>query len=281
MKNLNRLFGLVLASLLLLTGCDGDSSINLISREDGSGTRGAFVEIIGLLEKNGEDELDLTYEEAIIQNTTDGVLNTVEGDPNSIGYVSTGSLKDSVKTLAVDGTRPSPDQIKSGGYKISRPFILAYKKDLDPLEEDFLNFILSKEAQSLVDKSGYIPLSSDYNYQAGNLEGRLVVAGSTSVTPLMEKLKEAYEALNKNSTIEIQSNGSSTGIKATIEDQSNLAMSSRHLKEDEKAVLKYSTLAMDGIALIVNKDNPVNNIKLEDLRKVYKGEILDWEEIDK
>lgn len=281
MKKLIKFSPMLLIMIIFLTACGKSSTINVVSREDGSGTRGAFVEIIGLLEKDKDTEIDRTYEEAIVQNTTDGVITTVEGDKNAIGYISTGSLNDTIKELSVNGVRPTQENIKSGAYEISRPFILAYKSGLNDLEKDFLEFILSKNAQEIIEKNGYVPIDSDYEYEASNLEGKLSVSGSTSVTPVMEKLKENYEELNKGVSIELQSNGSSTGIKSTIDAASNFAMSSRALKDNELKELDHSILAMDGIAVIVNKDNPINDIKLDIIKKIYSGEILDWESIEK
>ena len=281
MKKILKILPMFLIMSVLLTACGGSSDISVVSREDGSGTRGAFVEIIGLLEKNGDEEKDNTYEEAIIQNTTDGVLTTVEGDEYSIGYISTGSLNDRVKALAINGVRPIQENIKSGQYEISRPFLIGFKDNLNELEKDFVSYLLSQNAQSIVEKEGFIPVDSDYEYKASNLKGSFTISGSTSVTPIIEKLKENYEELNKDVSIEIQSNGSSTGINSTIDGTSVFAMSSRLLKEEEDQELETITLALDGIAVIVNKDNPLNDINLNDVKDIFSGKILDWEDIKK
>lgn len=270
---------LLLALLLILTSCSKSSTINLISRESGSGTRGAFIELVGLLEKTDSTEKDLTYDEAIIQNTTDGVMTTVRGDKNAIGYISTGSLNDSIKTLSINNIEPNLENIKSNQYPINRPFLIGYKDKLEEVEEDFLSFILSIDGQKIVLEEGYIPIDTDYSYEAKNFSGKIVVGGSTSVTHVMEKLKEAYEGFNPSVAIEIQSTGSSTGIKSTIDGSSDFAMSSRFLTEDESEQLEEVTLALDGIAIIVNKENPIDNLSLKELKGIYDGNITDWSEL--
>ena len=280
MKKMKKLIPLFLVLVFVLAGCAGKASVNVVSREDGSGTRGAFVEITGLLEKEGDQEIDTTYEEATIQNTTDGVMTTVKGDIDGIGYVSTGSLNDTIKALKVNGVEPSQENIKKGDYPISRPFLLAFKGELNPLQEDFLKFILSQEGQALVKDQGYIPVDAETSYQAGDIEGKITISGSTSVTPVIEKLKEEYEALNPKASIEIQSNGSSTGIKSTIDGASDLAMSSRSLKEDEKQSLTDITIALDGIGVIVNKDNPIEDLSLEEVKEIFKGNITSWDDLN-
>ncbi len=252
-----------------------NSPINIISREDGSGTRGAFVEIVGVM----EDDNDMTYEEATIQNSTDGVMTTVKGDENAIGYISLGSLNDTVKALKIDGVEATAEKVKSGDYKISRPFILGYK-ELNEIGEDFLKYILSSEGQEEVSSDGYVPMDTTESYTSpGNLSGNLVVSGSTSVTPLMEKFKEKYEELNPNVSIDIQSNGSSTGIQSTIDGAADIAMSSRNLKPEEIEVLENSVIAMDGIAIIVNTEQALDDIALDQLKEVYLGNITEWNKI--
>lgn len=278
MKKLLKIILTILSLNLVLTACSKDKkNINVVSREDGSGTRSAFVEIIGL----EENDNDLTTDEAIIQNSTNGVMTTVQGDKNSIGYISTGSINNTIKTLKVDGFEPSPEDIKLSKYKISRPFLLVYKENLNPLNKDFINFILSQEGQKLVENTGYIPLNSDYNYKKTDFEGNISISGSTSITPIMEVLKEEYEKLNPKVSIEIQSNGSSAGINSTLQGVSDFGMVSRQLKNEEKLELKAVNLAIDGIALIVNKNNPLEDISLDDVKKIFKGEISSWEKIKK
>ena len=230
-----------------------NNTINVVSREDGSGTRGAFIEIVGILEKDGAgNEIDNTYEEAIIQNATDAVMTTVGGDEYSIGYISLGSLNDTVKALKIEGVEANPENIQNNSYKVARPFNIAYKNNLNPLGKDFLDFILSPKGQDIVLNQGYVQVNTDLSkYNTIKQEGRLVVAGSTSVTPVVEKLAEAYETLHPNVSIEIQSTGSSAGIQAAIEGSADLAMASRELKDSELEKLKAEIIAIDGIAIII------------------------------
>ena len=284
MPNLKKLVvtcSMFLLFSFILTGCAGkSSSINVVSREDGSGTRDAFTEIVGLIEEQGDEKVDLTYEEAVIQNSTDGVMTTVKGDKDSIGYISTGSLNDTIKALKIDGVEASQENIKSGNYKISRPFLVTYKEGLDELGEDFLDYILSHQGQEVVLEEGFIPVDSQVDYEAKELSGKITVSGSTSVTPVMEKLKEAYEALNPEVTIEIQSPGSSAGIKASIDGTSDFGMSSRDLKDEESDQIKSDRIAVDGIAVIVNKDNRLDDLSLEEVKEIFKGEITSWSDLN-
>ena len=278
------LFSIII--FLSITGCRASNksdleNINLVSREDGSGTRRAFTELLGVLkqEDNG-DEIDETYEEAIIQNTTNSVIRTVESDKNSIGYISIGSLNNDIKTLKVDGVEATSSHVKDGSYKISRPFNIVYSKDIDNLTEDFIVFLLSDRTQSIVEDMGYTSLDSDNKeYNPKNLKGSLVVAGSTSVTPVMEKAAEKYRELNPEVSIEIQATGSSAGIQSAIEGSAHIGMASRELDEDEKEKLIFEAIAMDGIAVIVNTENSLEDIKLEDLRKAYIGQITSWDNL--
>lgn len=276
MKKLSKILLIIFTLSFILTGCASPGeNINVISREDGSGTRSAFVEIIGLTDGDN----DLTSDEAIIQNSTNGVMATVEGDEKAIGYISTGSINETIKPLKVDGVEPTSENIKSGDYKISRPFLLVYKGDLDELKEDFLTFILSNNGQAIVEDTGYIAQDASEDYSSSNLEGKITVSGSTSVTPIMEALKEEYEKLNPGVSIEIQSPGSSAGITATLEDAADFGMVSRELKPEEAEKLKSESIAIDGIGVIVNKDNPIEDISLENVKSIFKGEVEKWEEI--
>ncbi|MDU6065221.1 MAG: substrate-binding domain-containing protein, partial [Anaerococcus sp.] len=240
-----------------------DFDITVVSREDGSGTRGAFIELVGLEEEKDGEKKDTTTDEAVVQNSTNGVMQTVSQDPSAIGYVSLGSVNDNVKKVKVDGAEATEKNIESGDYTLQRPFNLAFKEDkLDDLAKDFLAFVLSKDAQEIVGKEGYIKVEAK-DYKAKKVKGNLTIAGSTSVTPLMEKLVEKYKDVNPDANIEIQSTGSSSGIESTISDVSQIAMASRELKDDEKDKLQVEVLAKDGIAVIVNKDDS----KLNDLTK--------------
>ena len=258
------------------SGFDMSRTINLVSREDGSGTRGAFVEIVGILEKDADgNEVDRTYEEAVIQNATDAVLTTVAGDEYTIGYISLGSLNDTVKTVNVGGAEATAANVQDGSYAIARPFNIAYKDGLSDLGTDFISFILSSEGQLIVEEEGYVQVGEPIPYE-GSGEGKLVVAGSTSVTPLMEKLSEAYRAINTGVEIEIQSTGSSAGMQSAIEGTADIGMASRELKESELAELTGEVIAMDGIAVIVNKDNPVEDLSLDQIKSIFVGELTEW-----
>lgn len=253
-----------------------DYDFSVVSREDGSGTRGAFIELVGLEEEaaDGSKE-DKTTVDAVVQNSTNGVMTTVAQDPSAIGYISLGSLNDTVKAVKVDGVEATEENIESGDYKIARPFNLAYKEEgLDEISKDFLDYCLSKEAQDLVKEEGYVPLKDAEEYTAAEgLSGSITVAGSTSVTPLMEKIKEAYEALNPDVTIEIQSNGSSAGIEAAIDGAAQIAMASRELKDEEKEQLTPEVIATDGIAVVVNTDSKVEDLTLDQLKQIFAGEL--------
>ena len=253
-----------------------DYDFSVVSREDGSGTRGAFIELVGLEEEaaDGSKE-DKTTVDAVVQNSTNGVMTTVAQDPSAIGYISLGSLNDTVKPVKVEGVEATEENIESGDYKIARPFNLAYKEEgLDEISKDFLDYCLSKEAQDLVKEEGYVPLKDAEEYTAAEgLSGSITVAGSTSVTPLMEKFKEAYEALNPDVTIEIQSNGSSAGIEAAIDGAAQIAMASRELKDEEKEQLTPEVIATDGIAVVVNTDSKVEDLTLDQLKQIFAGEL--------
>lgn len=285
---------LVFLTLLftVITGCtqvnkeDGGGSslsetINVVSREDGSGTRGAFIEIVGILEKDANgNEIDTTYEEAIIQNGTDAIMTTVAGDKNSIGYISLGSLNDTVKSLKIEDVEATSENVQNGSYKISRPFNIAHSAALDPLSEDFISFIMSSDGQSIIREEGYVEANNDLkNYPTSTQEGKIVVAGSTSVSPVMEKLAEKYESIHSKVSIEIQTTGSSAGMQSAIEGTANIGMASRPLKESEIKVLTHQAIAIDGIAVIVNNDNTVESISLDGVKSIYTGKITNWDDV--
>ena len=288
----------VVLTMSLLTGCGGNSenngdtagdtqsgftgAISVISREDGSGTRGAFVELFGVEEKDAEgNKVDYTTLEAIITNSTSVMMTSVAGDENAIGYISLGSLNDSVKALQIDGVDATADNIKNGSYAISRPFNIAVKSELSEVANDFINFIMSAQGQAIVEENGYIAVAENAESYAGaSPSGKVVLAGSSSVTPVMEKLKEAYLAVNANAEIEIQESDSSTGMTAVIDGLCDIGMASRALKDSEvEAGLASTAIAMDGIAVIVNLNNPVNGLTAEQVKSVYVGETLNWEEV--
>ncbi|WP_049691342.1 substrate-binding domain-containing protein [Anaerococcus jeddahensis] len=259
-----------------------DFDITVVSREDGSGTRGAFIELVGLEEEKDGEKKDTTTDEAVVQNSTNGVMQTVSQDPSAIGYVSLGSVNDNVKKVKVDGAEATEENIESGDYTLQRPFNLAFKEDkLDDLAKDFLAFVLSKDAQEIVGKEGYIKVEAK-DYKAKKVKGNLTIAGSTSVTPLMEKLVEKYKDVNPDANIEIQSTGSSSGIESTISDVSQIAMASRELKDDEKDKLQVEVLAKDGIAVIVNKDDSkLNDLTKDQLKEIFSGKIKNTADLSK
>lgn len=273
---------LILAATLLV-GCAGqneDSLISVISREDGSGTRGAFIELIGIEEKSADgNKVDHTTTEATIASKTDIMLTDVSGDDLAIGYISLGSLNDSIKALKIDGVEPTSENVKSGDYKVARPFNIATKGEPTGLAKDFIDYILSAEGQVVVSES-YISVTDEApSYTGGQLEGKIVVAGSSSVTPVMEKLKEAYELLNPAAEIEIQLSDSTSGMNAAIDGICDIGMASRSLKDSEKEVLNDTEIAIDGIAIIANKANTIDNLTTENVKDIFTGVVTKWSEI--
>lgn len=261
---------------------DVSEFINVTSREDGSGTRGAFIELFGIEEKNEAGEkVDYTTDEANITNSTDVMMTTVAGDEYAIGYVSLGSLNDTVKAVSIDGAEATVENIKSGSYTIARPFNIATKGEISEAAQDFVNFILSAEGQEVVSENGYITVDDAAAAFASNgAEGKVVVAGSSSVTPVMEKLKEAYGSVNPAVEIEIQESDSTTGMTNAMEGTCDIGMASRDLKDSEtEGGLTGTVIAMDGIAVVINKDNPTDNLAKDDVNGIFRGEITTWEEI--
>ncbi len=278
---------LLLAALMLLmavTGCtqggaqDAGKNITVVSREDGSGTRGAFIELFGV-EAKGEDgsKKDMTTKEALIVNKTDVMLTNIAGDPNAIGYVSMGSLNNTVKALSIDGAAATAANVQNGSYPIARPFIIATRDDVSELAQDFIRFILSKEGQAVVGGSYTAVDENAPAYEGVKPEGKISVAGSSSVTPIMEKLKEAYLTLNPKAAIEIQMSDSTAGMTAAMEGTCDIGMASRALKESELAQLTGTAIALDGIAVIVHPGNPVVDMTGEQVRSIFTGETTTWE----
>ena len=297
-KKLKKVLSMVVLSALAVTnlaGCGGNdadtaqqaetsSAISVISREDGSGTRGAFVELFGVEQKNeaGEKE-DMTTEEASITNSTSVMMTTVAGNVNAIGYISLGSLNDTVKAVNIDGVAPSVDAIKDGSYKISRPFnVVPNVAGLTPEAQDFMNYIMSADGQAVVEENGYIAsVDNAEAYTGGNMSGKVIVAGSSSVTPIMEKLKEAYVALNPDMTVEVQMSDSSTGVTSAIDGTCDLGMASRELKDSETEKGAVSTaIALDGIAVIVNNDAAITDLTAEQVKDIYTGVVTDWSQLN-
>ena len=267
---------MLLTVIVGLTGCGSKSSdaekVSVITREDGSGTRGAFVELVGILE-NGVDN---TSVDAIVHDGTGKVMTAVQNDENAIGYISLGSLNDTVKAVAIGGVAPTIDNIKSGEYKIARPFNITTGEKKSALTEDFLAFIQSADVQKIVNKNGFISIYKDKNFTSNLEEGTIVIGGSTSVYPLMEKIAEAYKLINPNALINIEAIGSSAGIKGSVDGKFDIGMASRELKEKEKKLVKYMPIAMDGIAIIVNKQNPLASITKEQIKGIYEDTITSF-----
>ncbi|MBO5329531.1 MAG: substrate-binding domain-containing protein [Anaerotignum sp.] len=274
---------LALSMMVFLTGCGTIShdSITPVSREDGSGTRVAFVELFGIQEKdeNGE-KMDMTTDLAEITNSTAVMLLTVTGNRNAIGYISMGSMNDAVKTLEIDGVEATFENIRNGTYKVARPFHIATKADVSSAAQDFINYILSAEGQKIVEESGYISKGNTGSYQPTTAKGNVVVSGSSSVAPVVEKIKEAYEAINPNVTVEMQQSDSTIGMNSLKEGMCDIGLASRELKDSElEAGLIPTVIALDGIAVVVNHENAVDGLKSEDVKAIYKGEIDEWTEL--
>ena len=285
--------------LALMTGCasGGDSSkddssayggtagmtgeISVISREEGSGTRGAFVELFGIEEKDANgNKIDNTTDEASVTNNTSVMMTTVAGDPKAIGYISLGSLNDTVKALKIDGAEPTVANVEAGTYGISRPFNIVTKDEPSKAAQDFIKFIMSEDGQEIVETSGYIPQEVSGAYSGDKPSGKIVVAGSSSVSPVMEKLKEAYAKVNPNAKVEIQTNDSTTGVTSTIDGTCDIGMASREIKDTETAKgVKSTVITTDGIAVIVNKDNTTDELSKDQVKSIFTGEVTDWSDI--
>ena len=297
-----RIFALILGIVVLmgaLTGCGNKAAdnqdsttaggneaaattgaISVISREDGSGTRGAFIELFGIEEKDADgNKIDNTTDAAEITNSTSVMMTTVAGNESAIGYISLGSLNNTVKALKIDGVEASVENVSNESYKISRPFNIATKKDLSDAAKDFINYIMSAEGQAIVEQEKYISVGDKPAYEAAGVSGKITISGSSSVTPVMEKLKEAYCALNKDVTIELQQTDSSTGMKDAMNGVSDIGMASRELKDEEAAELQATVIAKDGIAVIVNNDNTFDELSSEQVKAIFTGETTDWSEL--
>ena len=262
---------------------DNSEMINVQSREDGSGTRGAFIELFGIEEKDADgNKIDNTTEEANITNSTEVMLTSVAGDEYAIGYVSLGSLNDTVKALKIDGAEATADNIKAGTYKIARPFNIATKGDATGLAADFINYIMSDEGQKVIEDNGYISQGSNGAFTSDGSTGKIVVAGSSSVTPVMEKLIEAYKAINKDAEIELQESDSTTGMTAAMEGTCDIGMASRELKDSEtEGGLTAQVIAMDGIAVVVNNSNPIDELSSDNVKDIFTGAVTTWDEVAK
>ena len=263
-------------------GASMEGAIDVISREDGSGTRGAFIELFGVEQKDAAsgEKVDYTTDDAEITNSTEVMITSVAGDKQAIGYISLGSLNDSVKALKIDGAAATVDDIKDGTYKIARPFNIVTTGEVSDVAQDFINFIFSEEGQKVVEDNGYISQGNQGAYTASGKSGKVTVAGSSSVTPVMEKLAEAYKALNSDVTVEVQQSDSTTGVTSSIEGVCDIGMASRDLKDEETAKgAQGQVIAMDGIAVVVNNDNPVDDLTSEQVKDIYVGDTTDWSDL--
>ncbi|HIW57824.1 MAG TPA: substrate-binding domain-containing protein [Firmicutes bacterium] len=299
-KAIKKTLAVLFASVMtvgVLAGCSGGTTtdsasggsaessssggkITVISREDGSGTRGAFVELFGVEEEVDGQKMDMTVDTADITNSTSVMMTSVADNVNAIGYISLGSMNDTIKALNIDGAEATADNIKNGTYKVSRPFNIVTKDGLSEVAQDFIAFILSDEGQAVVEENNYISESSTGPYAGTSPAGSITVSGSSSVTPVMEKLKEAYAAVNPNAEIEIQQSDSTTGVNGAIEGICDIGMASRELKDSETSQgVTAQVIALDGIAVIVNNDNPVSEATSDQIKQIYTGEITDWSEL--
>ena len=256
-------------------------TINVISREDGSGTRGAFIELFGIQEEKDGEKIDMTTVDASITNSTSVMMTTVAGDENAIGYISLGSLNDTVKAVKIDGAEATAENVANDTYKVSRPFNIVTGEKVSEAAQDFVNYIMSEEGKQIVEDNGYIKADAEAKpYEAADVEGKVVVAGSSSISPVMEKLKEAYEAVNKNVTVEVQQSDSTTGVTSAAEGICDIGMASRELKDEETEMnLTATVIAKDGIAVVVNNENEVEDLTSDQVKAIFTGETTEWEDL--
>ena len=260
---------------------DASKTISVVTREEGSGTRDAFTELTGVLVKDGDNKTDNTTTSAVTINSTEAVITNVKDNDAAIGYISLGSLNDTVKALKIGGVEATADNVKSGDYAVSRPFNIAYKGELSDVAQDFVDYIMSSDGQKIVSDNGYVTVSENAAYSGKKPSGKISVAGSTSVSPVMEKLAEAYQKVNTNAKVEIQTSDSSAGMQSARGGTCDIGMASRDLKDEEKSALKVETIAKDGIAVIVNNANTCDDLTLDQVKSIYTGETTVWSDIIK
>lgn len=301
-KVLSKITAITVMSALAVTafaGCGGNSSSNssetkaestafdtsktiaVVTREEGSGTRDAFTELTGVLVKDGDTKTDNTTSSAVTINSTEAVITNVKDNDSAIGYISLGSLNDTVKALKVGSVEATAENVKSGDYVISRPFNIAYKGELSEVAQDFVDYILSSDGQAVVSDEGYVAVTENAAYSGKKPEGKISVAGSSSVSPVMEKLAEAYQKVNTNAKVEIQTSDSSAGMQAAMEGTCDIGMASRDLKDEEAGSLTATTIAKDGIAIIVNKANSCEDLTVDRIKSIYTGETTVWSDVIK
>ncbi len=260
---------------------DTSKTISVVTREEGSGTRDAFTELTGVLVKDGDNKTDNTTTSAVTINSTEAVITNVKDNEAAIGYISLGSLNDTVKALKIGGVEATADNVKSGDYAVSRPFNIAYKGELSDVAQDFVDYIMSSDGQKIVSDNGYVTVSENAAYSGKKPSGKISVAGSSSVSPVMEKLAEAYQKVNTNAKVEIQTSDSSAGMQSAMGGTCDIGMASRDLKDKEKSALKVETIAKDGIAVIVNNANTCDDLTLDQVKSIYTGETTVWSDIIK
>ena len=260
---------------------DTSKTISVVTREEGSGTRDAFTELTGVLVKDGDNKTDNTTTSAVTINSTEAVITNVKDNEAAIGYISLGSLNDTVKALKIGGVEATADNVKSGDYAVSRPFNIAYKGELSDVAQDFVDYIMSSDGQKIVSDNGYVTVSENAAYSGKKPSGKISVAGSSSVSPVMEKLAEAYQKVNTNAKVEIQTSDSSAGMQSAMGGTCDIGMASRDLKDEEKSALKVETIAKDGIAVIVNNANTCDELTLDQVKSIYTGETTVWSDIIK
>lgn len=260
---------------------DASKTISVVTREEGSGTRDAFTELTGVLVKDGDNKTDNTTTSAVTINSTEAVITNVKDNEAAIGYISLGSLNDMVKALKIGGVEATADNVKSGDYAVSRPFNIAYKGELSDVAQDFVDYIMSSDGQKIVSDNGYVTVSENAAYSGKKPSGKISVAGSSSVSPVMEKLAEAYQKVNTNAKVEIQTSDSSAGMQSAMGGTCDIGMASRDLKDEEKSALKVETIAKDGIAVIVNNANTCDDLTLDQVKSIYTGETTVWSDIIK
>ena len=301
-KVLSKITAITVMSALAVTafaGCGGNSTssssetkaestafntsktIAVVTREEGSGTRDAFTELTGVLVKDGDNKTDNTTTSAVTINSTEAVITNVKDNEAAIGYISLGSLNDTVKALKIGGVEATADNVKSGDYAVSRPFNIAYKGELSDVAQDFVDYIMSSDGQKIVSDNGYVTVSENAAYSGKKPSGKISVAGSSSVSPVMEKLAEAYQKVNTNAKVEIQTSDSSAGMQSAMGGTCDIGMASRDLKDEEKSALKVETIAKDGIAVIVNNANTCDDLTLDQVKSIYTGETTVWSDIIK
>ncbi|MEL7570562.1 MAG: substrate-binding domain-containing protein [Eubacteriaceae bacterium] len=283
---MKKLLILSLTAIMIVTlfagcGAKANGAITVVSREEGSGTRGAFIELVGVEQKDANgNKVDNTIATAEITNSTSVAITTVAGNEKAIGYISLGSMNDTVKALKIDGVEATAANVKNGTYKVARPFNIATKGNVSAVTQDFINFIMSADGQKVAEDNHYVSTGNTGAFTTTKAKGKIVIAGSSSVTPLMEKLKEAYLAINTNATIEIQQSDSTTGMTSALSGICDIGMASRELKDTEiSSGLTATVIAKDGIAIIVNKNNTIDNLTKDQVKAIYTGTIKDWSEI--